>query len=151
MKDERFIRKLSEFRKVALDVMCFVYFFEANLKYSALCQVIFDLAEQNKLKLLTSILCYTEVQVVPKREKNIVLERKYRNIFSRLPNLEVILYDWEIAEKASTLRAKYKIKLPNAINLASGILAQAEAFITNDRTLLQVKEIPVIVLEDYTR
>lgn len=129
--------------------MCFVYFFEANPKYSALCQTIFDLAEQNKLKLLTSILCYTEVQVIPKREKNIVLERKYRNIFSRLPNLEVKLYDWEVAEKASTLRAKYKIKLPDAINLASNILSDAQAFITNDKTLLQVKEIPVIILEDY--
>ena len=32
MKSEGFMAKLSEFRKVALDVMCFVYFFEANPK-----------------------------------------------------------------------------------------------------------------------
>lgn len=149
MKNESFRTKLSKYRKVGLDVMCFVYFFEGNPKYLTLCQVIFDLAQQNKLKLTTSILGYTEVQVVPKREKNLVLERKYRNIFSRLPNLEVKLYDWGVAEKASALRAKYKIKLPDAINLASAILAQAEAFITNDRILLQVKEIPVVILEDY--
>lgn len=53
------------------------------------------------------------------------------------------------AELASDLRAKYSVKLPDAINISCAMLAQAEVFITNDKKLKQVKEIPILVLENY--
>jgi len=144
-----FEEKLSKYRKVALDVMCFVYFFEENPKYSQLCQKIFQLAQENKIKISTSILCYTEIQIGPKKSKNIPLERKYRNIFNRFPNLEVKFYDWQVAEITSNLRAKYNIRLPDAINLASAILANTEVFITNDKNLCRFREIKTLLLSNF--
>jgi len=149
MSIKEFETKLSRFSRVALDVMCFVYFFEENPKYLKLCEKIFQLAEKGRIKIFTSILSYSEIQIGPKKSKNIYLERKYRNIFNRFPNLEVKLYDWPMAEMASTLRAQYNIRLPDVINLASAIQADAEVFITNDKNLSRVKEIPTLILKDF--
>jgi predicted nucleic acid-binding protein len=53
-----------------------------------------------------------------------------------------------MAERAAELRARYRIKLPDAIQLAAAISEGWEAFLTNDRRLAQVVEIRVLVLDD---
>ena len=60
-----------------------------------------------------------------------------------------------MAEKAAELRAKYdgnglKLKTPDAIQIATGILNEAEIFLTNDTDLKQIEEIEVIVLDEIT-
>lgn len=149
MKSNSFATKISHFKKIALDTACFIYFFEDNKNYSKLCEIIFNLAKKGKLALLTSIICYTEIQSGAKKQKNIVQVRKYRNIFFRFPNLEVKDFSWDGAEIASLLRAKYNIRLPDAISISCGIMAEADVFITNDRNLKKIKEIPVILLKDF--
>ncbi len=57
-----------------------------------------------------------------------------------------------IAEKAGELRAKYSnkiLKTPDAIQIATALLAGCNAMITNDLGWKAVTEIEVIVLEDY--
>jgi len=66
-------------------------------------------------------------------------------------NLELIDIDIAIAKKASEIRANYKIKTPDAIQLASGIVNHCDSFLTNDRDLKKVKEINVIVLDDHVK
>jgi predicted nucleic acid-binding protein len=49
---------------------------------------------------------------------------------------------------AAELRARYRIKLPDAIQIAAALAKRCEAFITNDRQLAKVSEIRVLVLDD---
>jgi predicted nucleic acid-binding protein len=49
--------------------------------------------------------------------------------------------DNPVAERAAFLRGKYGIKTPDALVIASAILAQADVFVTNDLRLEQVEEI----------
>ncbi len=53
----------------------------------------------------------------------------------------------EIADLGAHLRAKYKIKTPDAILLSSAIHAEATGFICNDKELRKVKEIEVLILD----
>lgn len=55
--------------------------------------------------------------------------------------------DRNVAVESAKLRAKYKIKTPDAIQLTSGLINGAKAFITNDGNLKKVKEIKIIVLD----
>lgn len=54
--------------------------------------------------------------------------------------------DKDIATLAAKLRAKYKIKTPDAIFIATGIAEKAEIFITNDTRLKIVNEIGIIII-----
>lgn len=55
----------------------------------------------------------------------------------------------EVSVRASRLRAEYAIRAPDAIQMAVGILYGAQAFLTNDAELKQVKDIKVLIVDDY--
>ena len=54
-----------------------------------------------------------------------------------------------IAEDAGKLRGRYlDLRALDAIQIAAAVHAGADAFVTNDKKLRQVKEIKVVVLAD---
>lgn len=48
------------------------------------------------------------------------------------PNLGVLPVDLDVANTAATLRAIRNVKLPDALIIASGLLAGCQAIVTND-------------------
>jgi predicted nucleic acid-binding protein len=57
----------------------------------------------------------------------------------------------EVSELSSKLRAKYAIRTPDAIQIAVGIIYGADAFLTNDSGLKKVKDIRVVILQDFLK
>ena len=53
----------------------------------------------------------------------------------------------EIVASATTLRARYGFKTPDAIHLASAIGEKADVFLTGDSSLARCTDIAVEVLE----
>jgi len=88
------------------------------------------------------------VLVHPIREGDKELESQYLEILLNNVNLEIIPIDIIIAKKSSEIRAKYHIKTPDAIQLATGIINNCDTFLTNDEQLKRVKEINVITMND---
>jgi predicted nucleic acid-binding protein len=72
----------------------------------------------------------------------------YKDILTNFPNLEIVNVDLEIADIASTLRSRYSIKTPDAIQVATAINKGCSAFITNDFALQKIEEINVLILKD---
>ena len=95
--------------------------------------------------LLTSRLTRLECRVKPLRSNDTVLLSLYDAFFS---GAEVELLDLtaDVVEKATKLRAKLNVKTPDALHLASAILAGATAFLTGDQALVRCTEIPVEVM-----
>ena len=52
-------------------------------------------------------------------------------------------------KKAAELRAKYGVRTPDAMQFAIGIENNGTLFVTNDKNLKGVREIDVLVLEEY--
>jgi predicted nucleic acid-binding protein len=126
--------------------MLFVYHFERNRKYGRRAAALFDAAEHGRVRLITSVLSLMEVLVVPRRSGDERLCAQYRDIFRLFPNLTVQAVDEEIADVAATLRATTAIRPPDAIHLATAIVSGADAFISQDRRLARVADIPVLPL-----
>lgn len=82
--------------------------------------------------------------MVPKRNGQEELCRRYREIFQSFPNLAVLALETEIAEIASNLRARYSVRTPDAIHIATAIRAGAAAFISEDGRLNRVEELPIL-------
>jgi len=54
----------------------------------------------------------------------------------------------EIATKAAELRAKYKLKTPDALQIAPAICRFSDYFLTNDKQLKIVSEVNVLILDE---
>jgi predicted nucleic acid-binding protein len=50
--------------------------------------------------------------------------------------------------ESARLRATHKLKIPDAIQLATGLINGAEVFITNDDSFKKISHIKVIVLHE---
>ena len=69
--------------------------------------------------------------------------------FKKILKMRVIAADEAITKYAAQIRAKYSgIKAMDALQLASAIISGCDVFLTNDKQLRQVAEIPVLLVED---
>jgi predicted nucleic acid-binding protein len=122
--------------------------FEENKDYLPFTRALFKLIEDGRIEGKTSIITRLEILVKPREDGNELLADQYRLIPENFPHLEVIPGDAEVADLASAIRAKYKLRTPDAIQLATSILKGAQAFVTNDASLKKVKEIETIVMRE---
>ena len=56
---------------------------------------------------------------MPLREGNIILAKQYENILTQAENIDIYEINIQIAKESARLRAKYTIKTPDAIQLAT--------------------------------
>jgi predicted nucleic acid-binding protein len=56
--------------------------------------------------------------------------------------------DVEISTKAAELMAKYRLKTPDAIQIATAICYFSDYFLTNDKQLKIVSELNIMILDE---
>ena len=75
--------------------------------------------------------------------------QKFRATLTPSPDFFVWDVTRDVVEKAAELRAKYNLKMMDALHVASAVVNRADLFLTNDDGLRRVTEIRVLVLKDY--
>ncbi len=143
------LSRLLKGKTVFIDTAPLIFFIEKNPRYSAIVKPVVALIDSGQTKGLTSTITLLEVLVLPLREGNKKLADAYRSILLSSKNLETCEISNAISEKAAVLRAKYGFRTPDSIQLATAIIRRMDYFLTNDLALKQVKEIKVVVLEDF--
>jgi len=106
--------------------------------------------DENDLIGFSSILILTEVLSHPMKRGDVQMENQYREILTRSEGVEVIPVSLAIAERAAELRARYNLRTPDAIHVATALVSKCDAFLTNDSTLKRVIEIPILVIDELT-
>jgi predicted nucleic acid-binding protein len=139
---------LQGITKVGLDTPVFIYFIESNPDYESLVARVFERIMNGRTLGVASVLVLTEVLVHPFIRGAVGLENEYRDLLTRSNNLELLGVDVTIAEQAARLRARYSIRTPDALHLATALQAGCQAFLTNDPHLQKVVEIPVLLLSE---
>jgi predicted nucleic acid-binding protein len=137
---------LSNAKKIALDTNIFIYVIEQSSEFGETAKALLEQVECGTLSAVASSVSLTEILVKPIREGNRSLEKQYKLLFTHFPNLSIVPVDNSVAEKAAYLRGTYNIKTPDALIVASAMIADAELFITNDARLEQIKEIQCVAL-----
>ena len=132
----------SSYKKIALDTNIFIYVFEQHPEFGEKAKWLLEQIEEGAYSAVASTISLTEILVKPIRDGNLALEKQYKLLFAHFPNLSVVPVDHTVAERAAFLRGKYGMKTPDALAIASAIIAQADVFVTNDLRLEQVEEIP---------
>lgn len=150
MRAINLLADLPEGARVGLDSAPVIYLIEQAPRYLPLVERLFyERLDTGLNQAVTSVVTLSEVLVKPTELGRLDLVERYRDRLSGNPSLEVVEITRRIAEGAASLRATYRVRLPDAFQLAAAIDHGASHFITNDKRLKGVADIRVLVLEDY--
>lgn len=133
---------------IFLDTAVFIYFFEKSKDHYDKLLAIFNQLYETKAQAITSIITYIELTTHPAIKGQTQLARKYRDYLSNSENLSLFPLDMNIADQVVTVRAKYKFKTPDAIQLGTATACGADYILTNDKKWLRFKEIPVLLVSE---
>lgn len=133
---------------IAFDTAPIIYFVEANPNYDAVVTAIFERVEKGEMTGLTSVISLCEVLVHPIRNQNTNLKQRYRDILQNSPNFFTKFINSAIAERAAELRAKYNLRTPDALQIATALENGCDAFLCNDNGLKRVTELQILILDD---
>lgn len=89
-----------------------------------------------------------EVLVHPLRLNEMRLVDQYQNILCNSKTIDIFDFTVDIAKTAATYRARYGLKTPDAIQIATAVNSSAHYFFTNDIRLKAIQEIEVLVLDE---
>lgn len=135
--------------KIAIDTNIFICVFEQSVEFGEKSKELLEKVEEGIFSAVASSVSLTEILVKPIRGKDISLEKQYKLLFTHFPNLIIIPVDNLVAAQAAYLRGIYGIKTSDALIIASAIIAKADALITNDDRLAQIKEIRCISINNF--
>lgn len=144
------IQKLTN-KIVFLDTAPLIYYIEEKQQYLPLLDKLFVANNNGRFLFKTSVITLIEVLIEPVRQNELLLVEQYQKILCNSPTIEILDINIEISKKAAELRAKYGLRTPDAIQMATSIYAAADYFLTNDLRLKAVKEFEVLVLDELAR
>jgi predicted nucleic acid-binding protein len=121
---------------------------ERHPKYGNIVKPIFKEIEKGNVEAITTNITLLEVLVHPYRTGNKNLAEQYRDILLNAEGLTTYEVTHEISETAAKLRALYSIRTPDAIQIATAMVHNADVFLSNDEALKKISEIKVLCLRD---
>lgn len=138
-------------KRVCIDTAPIIYFIEKHPKYVDLLHPVFAAIDSGDIEGITSTVTLLEVLVLPLKNDDKKLAEKYREVLLYSEGFTTYEMLHEVSELSAKLRAKYNIKTPDAIQIATGVLYGASIFLTNDPALEKVSEIKVMMVEDFLK
>lgn len=137
---------MVNYRRIGLDTNVIIYYIEEHPVFLKKVEPLIDRIVEGKAIGITSYVTLLELLVKPIKEERFDLVEQYKTIL--MTQLEMVPLDESVSLRAAELRAKYGIKTPDAIQLASVISKNGDVFMTNDVRLDAVEEIKVLTLGD---
>ncbi len=134
---------------IALDTAVFIYFIEEHPTYLPPIVPLFAFADGGERALVTSVLTLLEVLVVPYRAGAAGLADRYEALLTRSRGLRLIPIDPAQTRVAAQLRARHRVRTPDALQLAAALTSGCGSFVTNDRRLPDIPGLTILQLDAY--
>lgn len=138
---------LLRHRRVALDTSVFIYQLENDSRYVELTSLVFDWIGREGNSAVASTITMTELLVRPYHLNDEDQVNQLFALATTIPNLSWVAPDLLISDGAARLRARHKLRTPDALIAATALAAEATGMITNDVALTRVAGIEVAVLD----
>ncbi len=126
---------------MVVDSAPIIYVLEDNSRFVMRYIPLFEAEARGHLRLAISAITIAEVLSGPLGISDEILTARYRRV---LCGWEVHPVDSDIAVVAARFRLAYRLKLPDAIQLATVVASEAYALVTHDRDFRRVKNIRVL-------
>ena len=139
--EELDVASLADGAVVLVDTAPIIYVLESKAKLAQRFEPLFAAHGEGRIALAVSTVTIAEVLAGPFTAGEEALARRYRAV---LESWRVVDLTSEVAEQAARLRAKYRLKLPDAVQLASALIVNAEALVTHDRDFGKVRGLRIL-------
>ena len=133
---------LSEGATVLVDTAPWIYLLEDHAEFAPRFVGLFEAAERGQIQLALSTVTLAEVLTGPFKAGQTALAKRYETALSAY---QVVHLSAAVASLAAQLRAQYRLKLPDAVQLASALQIGAAALVTHDRDFSAVQGLPVLM------
>jgi predicted nucleic acid-binding protein len=134
---------------VGLDTPPFIYFIEEHPKYLSVVRPVFSAMTKGTITAVTSALTLLETLVRPYHVGNAPLAEQYEALLTRSRGLRFEAIGIDVLRAAAQMRATHSIKTPDAIHLATALIAKCPVYLTNDRNLPFVPGIRILQVKSY--
>ncbi|MDZ4722173.1 MAG: type II toxin-antitoxin system VapC family toxin [Roseiflexaceae bacterium] len=141
-------KALKDVRQLYLETAPLIYYVEEHPTYLATMDALIAAVDQASIVLVSSVITLTEVLTQPIRLGNTQLVQSYRSILSNSNGFRLLAVTAETADVAANLRARYALRTPDALHVATAITTGCDALVTNDAALRRVAELRVFLLDD---
>jgi len=143
-------KEISNIHSIFIDTAPIIYYIEAHPQFGPLVKEVVNAFQAGKLIAFSSVIILTEVLPKPIEAGDVKLAGKFADFLKFGSNIKLVETSESIADRAGRLRGKYlTLKTIDAIQISTAIHVGADAFLTNDKKLKKIKEIKVMVLNDY--
>ncbi|MEO8754231.1 MAG: PIN domain-containing protein, partial [Casimicrobiaceae bacterium] len=126
---------------VLVDTAPIIYVLEGHGEFAARFAPLFARHAAGTLQLAVSTVTLSEVLAGPLAAGEEALARRYR---AMLQSWGVVDLTADIAEQAARVRAQYRLKLPDAVQLATALAINADALVTHDRAFGKVRGLRIL-------
>jgi predicted nucleic acid-binding protein len=141
----------SGHRRVLIDTNVWLYHLEGNPEFGDAASEVISAMERGVFQGIVSELTLMELQVKPLRLDRQDIADEYELLLDHFPNLVFAPVLRDVLTFAAWLRAKYLLKAPDAIVLATRVKQGATLAISNDQQWQRVAEISTRPLKSSKR
>ena len=145
------IRILAKHKRVLIDTSIWIYHFEQHAIFGANAGQVIERLEDGAFRGIASELTLLELTVRPLQLGRQDAADDYETLLGYFPNLELEPISRQILLEAAALRARFRLRTPDAIQLATGLHAGATLAITNDEAWRNLPMIETFILSDIDR
>ncbi len=139
---------LGKHKRVLIDTSVWIYHFEQHPIFAPPAASVIEQLEDGKFRGIASELTLLELTVRPLQLGRQDAADDYETLLSYFPNLQLEPITRGILLEASGLRARFRLRTPDAIQLATGLQAGATLAITNDEGWRDLTVIETTILAD---
>jgi predicted nucleic acid-binding protein len=132
---------LPEQALLLVDSAPIIYVLDRHPEFGPRFRPLFEAQEAGNLRFAITTVTMIEVLTGALAAGDEVQARRYRKVFE---SWTVVGLDETIAERAAQWRASLRLKLPDAVQLASAFAINADALVTHDRDFSRVKGLRII-------
>jgi predicted nucleic acid-binding protein len=128
---------------VLVDTNPVIYLLEGN-PLAARFRALFADIDRGRVRALVTPITVAEVVSGPLKAGKDALSERYRRAITEGAGWSVRDLDVEVAVLAARLRLRYKLKLPDALQLAAAVSEGCYALVTHDRDFSSVTDLPIL-------
>jgi predicted nucleic acid-binding protein len=140
---------LCQHERIGVDTPIFIYHIEGTTHLAGLAGVALDELAGGAFTGVTSVLTLMEIAVKPLQMGRPDVAEEYEVLLANYPNLVMAAIDRPTVRRAAELRAEYRLRPADALQVAACLEEGATAFLSNDRELRRIAELQVWMLADF--
>lgn len=142
---------LAGHRLVALDTSVWIYHFEGSAAYGRAADSILEAVSAGNVAAVASELVLLELLVAPLKKGAQDAADEIELTLLHFPHLQLAPVTRSVLVRAAGIRARYALRTPDAIMVATAVESGATLAVTNDDDWKKVKEIDVLLLRDLSK